>query len=306
MLIRAGDRQHCCPCCRDPAWPRNLWVSPGCLSLPVWGQQQAQHQTHPLFPPNPPISNITAHTTPNAQEQEQGSSPEWGRAAPDPPGCEKCQPQLKWQKNCQSPSWRGWQNRDGSRWRGHCPLQLCVTAASACSARELPQWRKKSQKNLPSPQLKADRWALSYHTNPSKPQIKSEHWAPTPALPGRDLSPLQTQTTTWPPKWSPNLHLGHPPSPEHLPRGEVDVRGLILALSCPWSLSSSVNWPLPRSAGAGHGAEWQCPPVQLPCVRWAGPLQITSNFTHLLAVSICQAHSPENNEKKLSLLLHNR
>lgn len=49
MLIRAGDRQHCCPCCRDPAWPRYLWASPGCLSLTVWGQQQAQHQTNPLF-----------------------------------------------------------------------------------------------------------------------------------------------------------------------------------------------------------------------------------------------------------------
>lgn len=81
---------------------------------------------------------------------------------------------------------------------------------------------------------------------------------------------------------------------------------LISVRSCPFCCASSLNWPLPYSDRAGQDSEWQCPTMQLLCVRWAGPLQITSNFTHLLAVSICQVHSPENNEKKLSLLCHNR
>lgn len=43
-----GDRQHCAPRCGDSARSRELGTPRGCLLLPVWGCQQAHHQTNPL------------------------------------------------------------------------------------------------------------------------------------------------------------------------------------------------------------------------------------------------------------------
>lgn len=154
-----------------------------------------------------PTSLLTPLLMPKSRNR--GASPEWGTAGSDLSGCDKCQTQLKWQKELV----RALRGGDGktemaarSRWKGHCPLQLCVTQAllpvpallGAATAHR--HWRKKSQKPTFQPQIKSG-------------QMSSE--LPHQSHQRRDFSPVQIQTTTRSPKWSWNLHLGHSPGSGH-------------------------------------------------------------------------------------------